>query len=261
MNSAVLCWLGGPCEDSAAGMRRTCCLLLTGGCKRGRRRRGHPRRPPPTAPLPPAGCTAPGRAHAGNRIAVCFEYEYHDARWVEGYSIRTERVACRMKSGHVRSAGCLARVPAARAPAQRRPLAPTAPAPAPRSGQWWRAYGNEQVGGAGWWPPGAGQAALLRSPPAPPLFCSLAHALPTARPIAHSSTHTLLQQWEFAASGLMRKRVACINEAPIQPHERRIAVDDGSEPPPNRWLAEQGVGGPFPPPGGGAAATYPAAAS
>ncbi|MFI9582458.1 nuclear transport factor 2 family protein [Streptomyces sp. NPDC052236] len=57
----------------------------------------------------------------GNRIAVRFEYEYHDA-----------------------------------------------------DGQWFRAYGNEN--------------------------------------------------WEFAANGLMRKRYASINDLPIRPDERRIAV-------------------------------------
>lgn len=40
--------------------------------------------------------------------------------------------------------------------------------------------------------------------------------------------------------GLMRKRIACINEAPIQPHERRIAVDDDKVVH-NAWLTEQGL--------------------
>ncbi|KIZ04736.1 hypothetical protein MNEG_3221 [Monoraphidium neglectum] len=72
-----------------------------------------------------------------NRIAVCFEYEYHDA-----------------------------------------------------SGQWYRAYGNEN--------------------------------------------------WEFGPDGLMRKRIACINEAPIAEAERRISVDD-EKVAYNSWLTEQGL--------------------
>lgn len=75
-----------------------------------------------------------------NRIAVCFEYEYHDS-----------------------------------------------------SGQWFRAYGNEN--------------------------------------------------WEFDEAGLMRKRICSINEAPIQPHQRRIAVDAPAAAPTNPWLAQQGLSG------------------
>lgn len=52
-------------------------------------------------------------------------------------------------------------------------------------------------------------------------------------------------------AGLMRKRIACINDAPIQPHERRIAVTDSdsaaagaSSPPINTWLDQQGLAGP-----------------
>lgn len=71
-----------------------------------------------------------------NRIAVCFEYEFHDA-----------------------------------------------------SGQWFRAYGNEN--------------------------------------------------WEFDDKGYMRKRIASINESPIELHERRIAV---AAPVLNRWLIDQGTG-------------------
>lgn len=89
-------------------------------------------------------------AHSENRIAVCFEYEYHDA-----------------------------------------------------SGQWYRAYGNEN--------------------------------------------------WEFDHQGLMRKRIASINEAPIAEGERRIAVE---EPTHNTWLADQGIGGSSFPLGGGSASTY-----
>lgn len=43
------------------------------------------------------------------------------------------------------------------------------------------------------------------------------------------------------AQGLMRKRIASINEAPIAEGERRIAVDSPTR---NTWLAEQ-VGGGF----------------
>lgn len=41
--------------------------------------------------------------------------------------------------------------------------------------------------------------------------------------------------------GLMRKRIACINEAPIRPEERRIAVHEGQQVVHNAWLAEQVV--------------------
>jgi len=73
-----------------------------------------------------------------NRIAVCFEYEYHDD-----------------------------------------------------AGQWYRAYGNEN--------------------------------------------------WEFDDKGYMRKRVACINEAPIDASQRRISLPSGAEPTHNSWLTEQGL--------------------
>eukprot|EP00879_Flechtneria_rotunda_P004174 GHRR01004422.1.p1 GENE.GHRR01004422.1~~GHRR01004422.1.p1 ORF type:complete len:188 (+),score=36.68 GHRR01004422.1:546-1109(+) len=49
------------------------------------------------------------------------------------------------------------------------------------------------------------------------------------------------ENWEFDQDGLMRKRIASINEAPIRPEERRIAVDEGCSPPPNNWLEEQGL--------------------
>jgi hypothetical protein len=42
----------------------------------------------------------------------------------------------------------------------------------------------------------------------------------------------------------MRKRVASINEAPIAPGERRIAVDAPAAAPPNAWLREQGLAQP-----------------
>ncbi len=46
----------------------------------------------------------------------------------------------------------------------------------------------------------------------------------------------------------MRKRIACINEAPIAESERRIAVE---QPMVNSWLSEQGVDiGAFPLAGG-----------
>eukprot|EP00882_Tetradesmus_deserticola_P003171 GHRQ01003362.1.p1 GENE.GHRQ01003362.1~~GHRQ01003362.1.p1 ORF type:complete len:210 (+),score=60.09 GHRQ01003362.1:163-792(+) len=60
------------------------------------------------------------------------------------------------------------------------------------SGQWWRAYGNEN--------------------------------------------------WEFNEEGLMRKRIASINESPITEGQRRIAVDD-SDVVHNSWLQEQGLSG------------------
>lgn len=37
----------------------------------------------------------------------------------------------------------------------------------------------------------------------------------------------------------MRKRIACINEAPISPEERRISLPGGAAPAYNTWLAEQ----------------------
>ncbi|EFN57829.1 hypothetical protein CHLNCDRAFT_143246 [Chlorella variabilis] len=60
------------------------------------------------------------------------------------------------------------------------------------------------------------------------------------------------ENWEFAQNGLMRKRIASINEAPIAEGERRIAVDSPTR---NTWLAEQGVGGEFPL-GGGSKLAY-----
>jgi hypothetical protein len=58
------------------------------------------------------------------------------------------------------------------------------------SGQWWRAYGNEN--------------------------------------------------WEFSEEGLMRKRIASINESRIREDQRRIAVDDSAVLH-NAWLQEQGL--------------------
>ncbi|PRW60669.1 histidine kinase [Chlorella sorokiniana] len=51
------------------------------------------------------------------------------------------------------------------------------------------------------------------------------------------------ENWEFNEQGLMRKRIASINEAPIRAEERRIAVPEGKQVTYNSWLAEQGVGG------------------
>lgn len=42
--------------------------------------------------------------------------------------------------------------------------------------------------------------------------------------------------------GLMRKRVASINEAPIAADQRRVALPDGNPPLHNAWLAEQACG-------------------
>jgi hypothetical protein len=42
----------------------------------------------------------------------------------------------------------------------------------------------------------------------------------------------------------MSKRIACINEAPIAPHERRIALDPPSSAPPNAWLRDQALARP-----------------
>jgi hypothetical protein len=44
-------------------------------------------------------------------------------------------------------------------------------------------------------------------------------------------------------AGLMRKRIASINEAPIQPDQRRVAVEPPSSAPVNTWLAQQGLAG------------------
>ena len=68
------------------------------------------------------------------------------------------------------------------------------------------------------------------------------------------------ENWEFDEGGFMRKRVASINDAPIDESERRVAVEDGKGgmPPRNEWLDAQGVtkaGGEFPF-GGGSAAAY-----
>jgi nuclear transport factor 2 (NTF2) superfamily protein len=55
------------------------------------------------------------------------------------------------------------------------------------------------------------------------------------------------ENWEFDEAGLMRKRVASINESPIADADRRIAVEGGGPPLRNNWLAEQGTGkGEFP---------------
>ncbi|KAL4434163.1 hypothetical protein ABPG75_000604 [Micractinium tetrahymenae] len=64
------------------------------------------------------------------------------------------------------------------------------------------------------------------------------------------------ENWEFAANGLMRKRIASINEAPIREEERRIAVPEGQDVTYNTWLADQGIGGSHFPLGGGSAPTY-----
>ncbi|KAI7843266.1 hypothetical protein COHA_003099 [Chlorella ohadii] len=57
--------------------------------------------------------------------------------------------------------------------------------------------------------------------------------------------HDASGQWyrAYGNEGLMRKRIACINEAPIRPEERRIAVPEGQQVVYNSWLAEQGIGG------------------
>ncbi|KAI3427048.1 hypothetical protein D9Q98_006989 [Chlorella vulgaris] len=89
-------------------------------------------------------------AHTDNRIAVCFEYEYHD-----------------------------------------------------KEGQWYRAYGNEN--------------------------------------------------WIWRHDGLMEKRIAVVNEAPIAESERRISVPN---PTVNTWLSGWGIGNAEFPLGGGSAPSY-----
>uniref|UniRef100_A0A7S0XGF5 Uncharacterized protein n=1 Tax=Mantoniella antarctica TaxID=81844 RepID=A0A7S0XGF5_9CHLO len=49
------------------------------------------------------------------------------------------------------------------------------------------------------------------------------------------------ENWEFDAKGYMRKRIASINEAPIDESERRISVPEGAEVAHNSWLTEQGL--------------------
>lgn len=64
------------------------------------------------------------------------------------------------------------------------------------------------------------------------------------------------ENWEFAPDGLMRKRVASINEAAIAADQRRIAVPD-DQVARNTWLVDQGLSGlgSFPL-GGGSASSY-----
>ncbi|WIA08188.1 hypothetical protein OEZ85_007641 [Tetradesmus obliquus] len=67
------------------------------------------------------------------------------------------------------------------------------------------------------------------------------------------------ENWEFSAEGLMRKRIASINESKIREDQRRIAVDEGAVVH-NSWLQEQGLsdvtaGGDFPL-GGGSSTCY-----
>ena len=75
-------------------------------------------------------------------------------------------------------------------------------------------------------------AARARAPPSYPASCiPLVSLLMTSR-CSLCLGHPPMQ-------GLMRKRIASINEAPIQPEERRIAVPPGQQPRRNSWLAEQ----------------------
>jgi hypothetical protein len=57
-------------------------------------------------------------------------------------------------------------------------------------------------------------------------------------------------------AGLMRKRIASINEAPISPQQRRIAVEPQVSPVHNSWLAEQGLATAEFPLGGGSDMCY-----
>ena len=68
-----------------------------------------------------------------------------------------------------------------------------------------------------------------------------ASAAHRACPLTARPPSPLITQ-EFDVQGLMRKRVAAINEAPIAENERRVAVEGGGPPVLNTWLAEQ-VGG------------------
>eukprot|EP00775_Hariotina_reticulata_P008213 gene8213-8405_t len=61
------------------------------------------------------------------------------------------------------------------------------------------------------------------------------------------------ENWEFNEAGLMRKRIASINEAPITPEQRRIAAGPAVD---NSWLAEQGLASADFPLGGGSAVCY-----
>lgn len=49
------------------------------------------------------------------------------------------------------------------------------------------------------------------------------------------------ENWEFDALGYMRKRIASINEAPIDESERRISVPPGTEATHNSWITDQGL--------------------
>ena len=49
------------------------------------------------------------------------------------------------------------------------------------------------------------------------------------------------ENWEFDALGYMRKRIASINEAPIQESERRISLPPEQEVTHNSWITEQGL--------------------
>ncbi len=57
----------------------------------------------------------------------------------------------------------------------------------------------------------------------------------------------------LADDGLMEKRIAVVNEAPIAESERRISVPN---PTVNTWLSEWGIGNAEFPLGGGSAPSY-----
>jgi len=61
------------------------------------------------------------------------------------------------------------------------------------------------------------------------------------------------ENWEFDSLGLMRKRIASINEARILDTERRISLESPVD---NAWLNSQGIGMTSLPLQGGSTVSY-----
>ena len=49
------------------------------------------------------------------------------------------------------------------------------------------------------------------------------------------------ENWEFDALGYIQKRIASMNEAPIDESERRISVPSGTEVTHISWITDQGL--------------------
>ena len=64
------------------------------------------------------------------------------------------------------------------------------------------------------------------------------------------------ENWEFDDKGLMRKRIAAINESPIEEADRRISLPDLQLSMDNEWLFAQGINFAEFPLRGGSSSTY-----